>query len=68
MRQGSYVVLLITMTVVMAAALTAVAITFDKYVIKSDDAFSKLNMRDSMSDIAEGNLLDNLITQFERLV
>ncbi len=68
MNQSSYVVMLIAITVVMATALTAFAIAFDKYVIKSDDALSKLNLKSATSDLANGNVLANIITQFQRLV
>ncbi len=68
MSQASYVVMLVAITVVMATALTAFAITFDKYVIKSDDALSKLNLKSATSDLTNGNVLDNIIAQFHRLV
>ncbi len=68
MSQASYVVMLVAITVVMAAALTAFAITFDKYVIKSDDALSKLNLKSATSDLTNGNALDNIIAQLHRLV
>jgi len=66
--QGSYVMLLIAMTVVMAAALVAFAIAFDRYVMKSDDVFSNLNLQNATSDLAHGNVLDAIIEQFQRLV
>ena len=68
MRQGSYVILLIVMTVVMAAALTAFAIVFDRYVIKSNDAFSNLNLQNATSDLVDGNVFGTIIAQFQRLV
>ena len=68
MGQGSYVMLLIAMTIVMAAALVAFAIAFDRYVMKSDDAFSNLNLQNATSDLAHGNVLDAIIEQFQRLV
>jgi len=66
--QGSYVMLLIAMTIVMAAALVAFAIAFDRYVMKSDDVFSNLNLQNATSDLAHGNVLDAIIEQFQRLV
>ena len=60
--------LLIAMTVVMAAALVAFAIAFDRYVMKSDDVFSNLNLQNATSDLAHGNVLDAIIEQFQRLV
>ena len=60
--------LLITLTVVMAAALVAFAITFDRYVIKTDDPLSNLNPQNMISDLADGNVLDTVIVQFQQLV
>jgi len=60
--------LLIAMTVVMAAALVAFAIAFDRYVMKSDDVFSNLNLQNATLDLAHGNVLDAIIEQFQRLV
>ena len=68
MGQGSYVMLLITLTVVMAAALVAFAIAFDRYVIKTDDPLSNLNPQNMISDLADGNVLDTVIVQFQQLV
>ena len=44
MGQGSYVLLLIVLTVVMAATLVGFAIVFDTYV-GSDDAFTNLMLQ-----------------------
>lgn len=66
--QVSYVMLLIAMTVVMAAALVAFAIAFDIYVIKSEGAFSNLNLQNTASDLADGNIFGTIISQFQRLV
>jgi len=60
--------LLFAMTVIMAVALVAFAITFDRYVIKSDDPLSNLNLQDATSDIVDGNVLDTIISQLQRLV
>ena len=68
MGQGSYVMLLIAMTVVMAAALVAFAIAFDRYVIKSNDVFSNLNPQNATSDLADGSVFNTIIAQFQRLV
>jgi len=66
--QGYYVMLLIVMTVVMAAALTAFAMVFDMYVIKSGDAFSNLNLQGTISDLADGKVFDTITAEFQRLV
>lgn len=50
MAQGSYVLLLIVLTVVMAASLVVFAIAFDTYV-GSDDVFANLNLQATTSDI-----------------
>ena len=50
MGQGSYVLLLIVLTVVMAATLVVFAIAFDTYVA-SDDVFANLKLQGITSDI-----------------
>ena len=65
MGQGSYVLLLIVLTVVMAATLVGFAIVFDTYV-GSGDAFANLRLQSTASDIVEGKVLGILITQLER--
>jgi hypothetical protein len=52
----------------MAAALVVFAIAFDTYVIKSDNALAKLNFKNAVSDITDGNVLDTIMVQFRRLV
>lgn len=61
MGQGSYVLLLIVLTVVMAATLVALAIAFDTYV-GSEDVFASLRLQSVISDVAEGNVLYVLIS------
>jgi hypothetical protein len=67
MRQGSYVILLIAMTVMMAVMLSAAAIAFDKYVIKSESEV-KVDLEGVTSDIMDGNVLNSMIEQFQQLV
>ncbi|GEM_PF-6550225 len=52
MGQGSYVLLLIVLTVVMAATLVVFALAFDTYV-GSDDVFANLKLQDITSDIVD---------------
>ncbi len=68
LSQGSYVMTLVAITVVMATALTVFAIALDKYVIKSDDVLSKLNVKGTEADLVNGNILNNIVAQFQRLV
>lgn len=68
MGQGSYVVLLIAMAVVMAGALVAFAITFDTYVMRSDNVFPNLNLQEATSNLADGNVFDSVIAELQRLV
>jgi hypothetical protein len=49
MGQGSYVLLLIVLTVVMAATLVMFAVAFDSYV-GSDDIFANLKLHYMVSD------------------
>jgi len=67
MGQGSYVLLLIVLTVVMAATLVGFAIVFDTYV-GSEDVLPNFRLQSTASDIAEGKVLHILITQLERLI
>ncbi|MGH9922043.1 MAG: hypothetical protein ACRD38_04770 [Nitrososphaerales archaeon] len=55
MGQSSYVLLLIVLTVVMAATLVVFAIAFDTYV-GSDDVFANLELQGTTSDIVEAKM------------
>jgi hypothetical protein len=66
MGQGSYVLLLIVLTVVMAATLVAFAIAFDTYV-ESDDVFANLKLQGITSDIIDAKM-PTLVTQLERSI
>ena len=67
MRQGSYVLLLIALTVVMATTLIVFAIAFDTYVTGSDDVLARMKQQGTTSDI-EGDALHILIEQVQRLI
>ncbi len=57
MGQGSYVLLLIVLTVVMAATLVVFAIAFDTYV-GSDDVFANLKLQGKTSAMLNENYYD----------
>ncbi len=68
MGQTFYVLLLIVIAVVMTAGLTAIAFAFDTYVIKSGSAFANLRPAEATSDLADGSMLESLVTEIQRLI
>ena len=65
--QASYAIMLIAITVIMAASLVSFAIVFDSLVLDRETVLPDADISDTFSDIMNGRIWNTIVTQLEQL-
>ncbi len=65
--QASYAIMLIAITVIMAASLVSFAIVFDSLVLDHEATLSDADISYTFSDIINGRIWNSIVTQLEQL-
>jgi len=65
--QASYAIMLIAITVIMAASLVSFAIVFDSLVLDHEAPLPDADISDTFSDIINGRIWNSIVTQLEQL-